>query len=190
AYYGDAPLTGDSASRAAVMSRMAGADVIHLALHSALDEEVPLRSKLLLAASPRESSAAPRAAATSADPPAESALYAYDVYNLKLPQARLVVLSACQTGAERYYGGEGMSSLARPFIAAGVPLVVATLWPVDSDATAELMIRFHGYRARGKLPTAAALARAQTDLIRGPEERLRHPYYWAAFTLVGGHAEF
>lgn len=190
AYYGDAPLTGDSASRAAVMSRMAGADVIHLALHSALDEEVPLRSKLLLAASPRESSAAPRAAAPPADPPAESALYAYDVYNLKLPQARLVVLSACQTGAERYYGGEGMSSLARPFIAAGVPLVVATLWPVDSDATAELMIRFHGYRARGKFPTAAALARAQTDLIRGPEERLRHPYYWAAFTLVGGHAAF
>ncbi|HEV2706277.1 MAG TPA: CHAT domain-containing protein [Pyrinomonadaceae bacterium] len=180
-YYGASPLTENQASLPAVMSEITKADVLHFALHSALDEEVPLRSKLLLAS-------AAQGASETASP--DSALYAYEVYNLKLPQARLVVLSACQTGAERYYNGEGMSSLARPFISAGVPLVVASLWPVDSDATSELMIGFHRHRRRDGLSTAAALRAAQLEMLRGPVAHFHHPYYWAPFTLIGGYATF
>jgi CHAT domain-containing protein len=117
-------------------------------------------------------------------------MYAYDIYKIKLPLARLVVLSACQTGMERYYNGEGMISLARPFIAAGAPLVVASLWPVDSDATADLMINFHRYRKVNKLSTAEALRRAQLDMLGPLGGRNRHPYFWAGFVVVGGHAEF
>lgn len=174
------PLIEDKAELGAVVGKMKGADVIHLALHSVLDEEVPLRSKLLFA----------KVSAERPDQQAESSLHAYEIYNLRQLTARLVVLSACQTGAGRYYGGEGMSSLARPFIADGVPLVVASLWPVDSDATSELMISFHGHRRRESLSTAEALRSAQLDMLRGPDERLRHPYYWASFTLIGGYARF
>jgi CHAT domain-containing protein/lipoprotein NlpI len=164
-----------------VKSEMERADVIHLALHSLLDDGVPLRSKLLLA----------KASTEIVHPQSsESVLYAYEIYNLKLSQARLVVLSACQTGAERYYSGEGMSSLARPFIVAGVPLVVASLWPVDSDSTAELMISFHRHRRSEGLSTAEALRSAQLDMLRSPEGRYHQPYYWAPFTVIGGYANF
>jgi CHAT domain-containing protein len=113
---------------------------------------------------------------------------------MRLPATRLVVLSACQTGIEQQYRGEGAVGIARPFLAAGVPLVVASLWPVDSDATERLMVGLHRLRARGgggdHLPTAEALRRAQIELLRGVDGRYRQPYYWAAFTAIGGYAEF
>lgn len=175
-------LTGREARPARVKDEMGRSDVIHLAVHSALDDDVPLRSKLLLAKLDGEASSTTRSS--------ESVLYAYELYNLKLSRTRLVVLSACQTGAEHYYGGEGIISLARPFISAGVPLVVASLWPVDSTATAELMISFHRHRRQEKIPTAEALARAQREMLHSAEERFHHPYYWAPFTLIGGYATF
>ena len=44
---------------------------------------------------------------------------------LKLERAPLVVLSACDSGVEHYYNGEGMIGMSRVFIAAGAPVVVA-----------------------------------------------------------------
>ena len=101
---------------------------------------------------------------------------------------RLVVLSACQTAIEQQYGGEGAVSIARPFIAAGVPLVVATLWPVDSSSSERLMTAFHRHR-RSKLTTAAALRQAQLDMLEHDSQRLHHPYYWAAYTVIGRYAK-
>jgi CHAT domain-containing protein len=100
------------------------------------------------------------------------------------------VLSACQSGAERYYSGEGMISISRSFIAKGVPLVVASLWPVDSNATAELMISFHKGRKASHLSTAEALSLAQREMLGNPENPYRQPYYWASFILIGGYARF
>ena len=80
--------------------------------------------------------------------------------------------------------------MARSFIAAGVPVVVASLWPVDSDATAPLMIKFHEYRKTQRLPTAEALQRAQRDMIGSTDENFRKPHAWAAFVAFGGHASF
>jgi CHAT domain-containing protein len=175
------PLTENLATRAAVMRNIENSDVIHLALHSQVDDEVPLRSKLLLAATPKT----PALAQAS-----DSVISAYEIYNLKLSQTRLVVLSSCQSGAGRYYGGEGVSSLARAFMGAGVPLVVASLWPVQSNATEKLMVNFHSHRTQERLSTVEALRRAQQQMARGPAENLRRPYYWAAFTVTGGYAAF
>jgi len=108
----------------------------------------------------------------------------------QLPRVKLVVLSACQTGAESFYNGEGLVGLSRTFLAAGAPLVVASQWKVDSDATAELMKRFHFYRRQENLPTTAALRRAQIEMLDAPDERFREPYYWAAFAVFGGYAQF
>jgi CHAT domain-containing protein len=174
-------LTEDRATRAAVNSELEKSDVIHLALHSKLDDEVPQRSKLLLAATKTG----------MMDQASDSVINGYDIYNLNLSNTRLVVLSACQTGAGRYYGGEGVSSLARAFIIAGAPLVVSSLWSVDSITTEKLMVSFHSHRTgEQRLSTVAALSRAQSDVLHDSTANLHRPYYWAAFTVTGGYAEF
>jgi CHAT domain-containing protein len=169
------PLIGAEATTDSVMAEMKGAEVIHFALHSVVDKQFPLRSKFVFAKS-RGGSA--------------ETLSAYEVYAMTLPRTRLVVLSSCQSGVERYYKGEGMIGLARPFIAAQVPLVVASMWPIESDSSADIMISFHKHRAQEKASTAEALAAAQREMLRNPDERYRQPYYWAAFTVIGGHANF
>ncbi|HZG51406.1 MAG TPA: CHAT domain-containing protein, partial [Pyrinomonadaceae bacterium] len=88
------------------------------------------------------------------------------------------------------YRGEGAVGLGRAFISAGVPLVVASLWPVDSESTAELMINFHRYRSRHGLATANALQRAQLDMITSPDGRNRTPFAWASFVTIGGYSSF
>jgi CHAT domain-containing protein len=173
-------LLGPSATKTTVTMEMKDADVVHFALHSIPHEREPMRSSLVLAS---ESSSA------NSEPTESSTLQAYEIYELKLPKTKLVVLSACQTGFDRYYSGEGILSIARAFIVSGVPIVVASLWPVDSDGAAELMTAFHQNRKQRHLSTAEALRQAQLQLIRSPE-RFREPYYWAAFFAVGGDTQF
>jgi len=172
-------LVGEEATKAMVETEMKRSSVVHLALHSIVDEQFPLRSKLILAAGHVRN-----------ESEESGVLQAYEIYKSSLPATRLVVLSSCETGVGRYYRGEGIMGLSRTFIAAGVPLVVASLWPVDSDATANLMIAFHRLRKTENLSTAEALQRAQQDMANGEDPRYRHPYYWASFTLVGGYARF
>lgn len=179
-YQSPDPLVGASATKRRVMSQMANADVIHLATHAVLDPWHPFQSKLLL-------SEEPVASRQSSD----GVLQASDIYGLDLHRARLVVLSACQTGVEAYLDGEGMLGLSRPFIAKGIPLVVASLWRVDSAPTADLMISFHRHRTSGKkMPTAEALRLAQIEMLKDTGSRSHLPYYWAPFVTMGGNASF
>ncbi len=175
-YNSQAPFTGNKATRGRVVAEMENADVIHLALHAVVNEHSPLRSKLVFAND------------KSSEEP--DTLEIGELDDLRLPHTRLVVLSACQSGAGRYYDGEGTIGISRPFIAKGVPLVVASLWPVDSDATAKLMIAFHKNRKTRGDSTAEALAFAQRALIADSDKRFRHPFYWAPFVTIGGYASF
>ena len=174
-------LLGTHATHDQVNSEMLNSDVIHLAVHSVADERSPMHSRLVLAKDSTQ---------TNGGQASDGSLQAFEIYRLRLPRTRLAVLSACQTGAERYYKGEGMISLARPFLAAGVPLVVVSLWPVDSDSTAELMISFHRHRKQDNLSSAEALRRAQLEMLNGPDQRFHNPFYWGAFVLVGGFTSF
>jgi len=174
-------LIGNEVRKSLVESEMSKSEVVHFALHSVLDENSTMRSKLVLARDPGS-------AGGSHD--AEGVLKSYEVYKLRLPRTRLVVLSACRTGADRYYGGEGMLSMARSFIVAWVTLTIASLWAVDSDSTAELMIKFHRHRKGDVVSTAEALRRAQLDMLSSPDARYRHPYYWASFVAIGGQTSF
>jgi CHAT domain-containing protein/tetratricopeptide (TPR) repeat protein len=106
-----------------------------------------------------------------------------DIYNLKLP-AELVVLSACQTGLGKEVKGEGLIGLARGFMYAGAPRIVASLWKVDDRATSELMKRFYqGMLGPEALRPAGALRQAQMTIWK--QKQWREPYYWAAFVLQG-----
>ena len=102
---------------------------------------------------------------------------------LKLP-AELVALSACQTGLGKEIKGEGLVGLARGFMYAGAPRIVASLWKVDDLATIELMKRFYqGMLGPERLRPAGALRQAQLSIWK--QKQWREPYYWAAFLLQG-----
>jgi len=176
-YHSPSVLIGPRAREAVVKREMEDADVIHLASHYIVYGD-PMNSRLLLAQEPDRRKSDPSAGFLQAD----------EVSSLKLRRAPLVILSACQSGVEHYYNGEGMIGMSRVFIAAGAPVVVASLWQVDVYATDELMINFHRHRRVDGLSTSAALRLAQIDMLKNPAKR--HPYYWAGFTTIGGHPNF
>ncbi|HEX8846798.1 MAG TPA: CHAT domain-containing protein [Pyrinomonadaceae bacterium] len=174
-------LLRDDARERTVKSEIVKSNVAHFALHYLMDESSNLFSKMVLAAG-RDKDAR--------DKENDGVWQIHEIYKMRLPQTRLVVLSACQTGIEQHYRGEGAVSIARPFIAAGVPIVVASLWPVDSQSTEKLMVSFHRHRTQGHRSTVEALKLAQLELLGGEDSRYRHPYYWAAFTAIGGYTEY
>jgi CHAT domain-containing protein/Tfp pilus assembly protein PilF len=105
-----------------------------------------------------------------------------EIYNLNLP-ADLVVLSACQTALGKEIKGEGLIGLTRGFMYAGAARVVASLWKVDDEATADLMGRFYEKMLKQGQPSAAALRHAQVEMSR--QHRWRNPYFWAGFSMNG-----
>jgi CHAT domain-containing protein/cytochrome c-type biogenesis protein CcmH/NrfG len=174
-------LVNHEATEESVRAELQRSDVVHLAAHYVIDPQSSLSSKLLLA---KPGGRHEEAGQNSGE------LQAREVCRMDLSRPRLVVLSACQTGIERQFSGEGPTSFARQFLVAGVPLVVASLWPVDdSEATAQLMIAFHRHRRSG-VATADALRRAQEEMISSGDARYRRPLYWASFMTIGGYAEF
>ncbi|HKS26482.1 MAG TPA: CHAT domain-containing protein [Pyrinomonadaceae bacterium] len=171
-------LLGREATKAETLRAIRSAEVVHFAGHYVVDNQSQLLSKMLLA-----DDGAQRNADRSSD------LSVFEILERRFDRTKLIVLSGCQTGLDRHYNGEGAVGLSRAFIVAGVPLVVASQWPVDSEATANLMISFHRYRRSG-LDTVEALGKAQIEMLRGSGETYKSPYYWAAFLCVGGYAEF
>jgi CHAT domain-containing protein len=174
-------LVGPDAKKKAVLREMERAEVIHLAAHYDPDPASPLFSRLALAAETETGGQVSRR---------KGALLVGEIYRLNLGHGRLAVLSACQTWAEDYLNGEGAVGVSRPFLAAGFPVVVSSLWKIDSPATRNLMIEFHRIRKTQKLPSAEALRAAQLGMLRGAEPVYRHPYYWASFIVTGGYSSF
>jgi CHAT domain-containing protein len=163
-------LDADAGRDAVLNGALADARIVHLATHGVIDGDRPALSGLVLS----------RVAA--AGRPVEGFLALADVYDLEL-DAELVVLSGCRTALGREVRGEGLLGLTQGFFHAGTARLVASLWPVEDRATAELMRRFYRAYLDDGLTAAAALRRAQLGLRA--ERRWRAPYFWAAFVLQG-----
>ncbi len=165
---------GFDATRATALSpEMSRYRILHFATHGFLNNRNPELSGLVLSLFDRRGE------------PRDGFLRMHDIYRLRL-NADLVVLSACRTGLGKEIRGEGLIGITRGFMNAGAARIVASLWQVDDQATAELMRRFYGgMLGRGQEP-AAALRAAQLALLRGEAgERNRAAFYWAAFVLQG-----
>jgi CHAT domain-containing protein len=79
-----------------------------------------------------------------------------DIFALHLDQARLAVLSACETGVPGLELIEEMIGLPSGMMQAGVPGVIGSLWSVNDMSTAMLMARFyHLWREEGNSPQEA-----------------------------------
>jgi CHAT domain-containing protein len=91
------------------------------------------------------------------------------VVDLPLEKLRLCVLSACETGLGALTEAEGVLGLQRAFHAAGCGNVVGSLWKVDDEATAALMVQFYHELLVNNRPPIEALGEAQLALYRHPE---------------------
>jgi len=97
--------------------------------------------------------------------------------------AKLVVLSACETGSGKMYKGEGVTGLTRAVMYAGTPAVMASLWKVDDTATKELMVRFYKNMLEKGMDKVEALRQAKLRLLKN--ENYRSPFFWSAFVMYG-----
>jgi CHAT domain-containing protein/tetratricopeptide (TPR) repeat protein len=162
---------GFEASRDAVVRPEIGEyGIVHFATHGVLNERRPELSGVVLSLLDR--------AGRSQD----GFLRLHDVYNMQL-RSDLVVLSGCQTALGREWRGEGLVGLSRGFMYAGAPRVVASLWQVDDESTAELMRLFYRSMLEDGRRAAEALRAAQLEMARRP--RWSAPFYWAGFVLQG-----
>ena len=110
-------------------------------------------------------------------------LSTYEIYRLRL-LASLVVLSSCQSGLGKEVKGEGLVGLTHAFMYAGVPRVVASLWTVSDNPTAQLMAQFYREMLKnGEVSPAAALRAAQLSMLK--DKRWESPYFWSGFVLQG-----
>jgi len=110
-------------------------------------------------------------------------LYVRDIYNLKL-KADLVVLSACETASGTFNHGEGIISLSRGFIYSGAAAVLPTLWKISDATTATIMEDFYK-ELKDARPKDIALATAKKNFLRETDIATAHPFFWAAFTMIG-----
>ncbi|MCP4396508.1 MAG: CHAT domain-containing protein [bacterium] len=107
-----------------------------------------------------------------------------DVFGLQL-NAKLVSLSACNTGRGTQVKGEGVMGLTRAFMYAGTPTVAVTLWSVESLSAKDLDVGFFRYLKEGQA-AARALQSIKVDMLRGEgSTQYQHPYYWAPFVVFG-----
>lgn len=144
-------------------------DVIHLAMHGLLDEKNPILSSL--------------AFTENYDSLEDNFLQAYEISHLQL-SAQLVVLSACETGFGKFKNNEGVMSLGRAFMYAGVPSLVISMWQVNDASTSTIMQSFYKYLSQGD-DKALALSKAKKDYIESVTGIAAHPAFWAAFIQMG-----
>ncbi|HEX7333356.1 MAG TPA: CHAT domain-containing protein [Pyrinomonadaceae bacterium] len=145
--------------------------IVHLATHAMIDEHNPELSGIVLSLYDQQGQFHQ-----------EGYLRLTDIYELNLP-IDLVVLSACRTALGKRVRGEGLISLTRAFMFAGASRVIASLWRVDDEVTAELMKRFYEGLLKDGLMPAEALKAAQISMWKDP--RWHHPYFWSGFVLQG-----
>lgn len=170
-------LLNKNAEKSEFLTALPTAEVVHFAGHYVAVAGVPSSSYLLMA--------------TDEPDPDASSITNRELAQLNFPVLKLIVLSACQTGVETFDDhGEGMIGLSRTMLAVDSPLVVGSNWAVDSTSTALIMRRFHYLRKHEQLASTEALRRAQLELMNDPTGRFNAPYYWAAFAVFGGHANF
>lgn len=162
-------LVGDAASETEFKSMASGYSILHFAMHTLINDEDPLASKLVF--SPDH------------DTVNDGFLNTYEIYNLDL-NAELAVLSACRTGTGKLSKGEGIMSLARGFLYAGVPGIIMTLWAVEDISGADIVSTFYQNLHNGQ-PKDLALRNSKLTYLENADQLRAHPYFWAAYVQIG-----
>jgi CHAT domain-containing protein len=120
------------------------------------------------------------------DPTKNGLLNTADIYNFKL-NAKLTVLSACNTGTGQLKKGEGIMSLARGFLYAGCPSIIMSLWEVEDESGTQIMTSFYKNIKKGKTKDES-LRLAKLEYLESVNSRRAHPHYWLGFVSIGDNS--
>ena len=178
-----AVLTGAEFSDTAITTRPDLRDyrVLHFATHG-------------LVTAPKPQCAARPALLTSFGAGASDGLLSFkEIYDLKI-DADYVILSACDTAGMATVsatreagittgGNFALDGLVRAFVGAGARNVIASHWPVPDDFEATKRLITGLFSAPPGTGAGQALRTAQLQLM--DDANTSHPYYWAAFAIVG-----
>jgi CHAT domain-containing protein len=195
--HGTMAITGNQATRARILPRLATVRIAHLATHGRFRSGAPYSTELALAG--HDSLAVP------------------DLIGSRL-QVELAILSACDSGRGRATAAGDFVGLTRAILGAGVRELVASMWPVHDMMTCLFMVAFHEHLQADPSCAASAITAAQRsiralspagaleryELLGGESEaphRRRtgrdldaqadmpidpaHPFYWAPFIHIG-----
>ncbi len=166
--------SGENASENNFRKNVEKYDILHLAMHAFIDDSLPAYSCLAFTQN------------NSGDLSDNGLLSTTDIYNFNL-NARLVVLSACNTGTGLLKKGEGIMSLARGFLYAGCPSIVMSLWEVEDESGTQLMTSFYKNIKKGKTKDEA-LRLAKLEYLNSVNSRRAHPHYWLGFVTIGDNS--
>jgi CHAT domain-containing protein len=146
--------------------------ILHFAMHGLIDEKEPEFSSLVFTEDGNKEE--------------DNFLYAYEIKQSKL-NASMVVLSACETGAGKYQRGEGVLSIGRGFMYAGVPSIVMTLWKLNDQSASELIGNFYANLEVGQQKDKA-LQDAKIKYLETSNDMAAHPALWACFIQLGDYS--
>jgi CHAT domain-containing protein len=163
------PLIGAQATKANVFKNIKQARFIHLATHGLIN---------YVTKAGLDSIEVPGALALAPTSTDEGLLTAREILNLNL-NAKLVVLSACDTGRGKITG-DGVIGLSRAWISAGVPSTIVSLRQVPDDSTTALMTSFYQ-----NFTKTSNIARSLRQAMLTTMKTDREPVRWAAFMLIG-----
>ncbi|HYU74410.1 MAG TPA: CHAT domain-containing tetratricopeptide repeat protein [Ktedonobacteraceae bacterium] len=156
------------ATIARLVEEAPGRSLIHIATHGHARLDAPHFSSVLLA---------------------DGEFNAIDAFQLDIKGCQLITLSCCETGKALISGGDEQLGLGQAFLAAGAKSLLMSLWPVEDHATDVLMQHFYQRLLDGETK-AEALRAAQCHLLHHSTSMHAHPYFWAAFRLVGDTGVF
>ncbi len=144
-------------------------DIIHLAMHTYLNDNNPMNSAMIFM--------------QNGDIPEDGLLNTYEVYGIPL-KARMVVLSSCNTGFGALSSGEGILSLARGFLYSGSQSVVMSMWEIEDRLGTEIVKLFYDNLMKGK-SKSVALKKARSAYLKNASQLNSHPYFWSSLVIYG-----
>ncbi len=160
-------LGGEAATREKVLDQLAGRNVLHFSCHGYSDPIDPMHSSLIMAFDER--------------------LTVSDIHTSRVEAARIVVLSACETGLIGQQTMDEVLGFPVAWMGSGVPCIISSIWSVDDESTAHLMSMFYQNLMVGKMRPDKAMRLAQIQLRDTTllNSNFAHPYFWGAFYVTG-----
>ena len=155
---------GQDASKEKFLENAPKANILHLATHAIVDDEVPMNSSLQFFSDASEQS-----------------LKVHEIAQLELNN-KLVVLSACATQSGKFANGEGLLSITRAFQLAGSHNLISTLWPVNDQVAEKIIQNFWSHTNEGN---ATSLRKSKLQYLKDCSELYAHPFYWSSFIFQG-----
>jgi CHAT domain-containing protein len=163
-------LAGEDATPAAVIKALPRYDFVHFAAHGV--PTIPVAdSALLLAPSQTDG----------------GTLRVRDIAALSLHNVRVVVLAACGSAAPAPIS-DGATNLSLAFLAAGVPVTVASLTDIEDRASAPLMKALHRRIAEGR-DVAESVRAVTLTKLRDSHNQIVLPLQWSSIVVVGGSGD-